>query len=220
MRQARTWGMAVALVVLSAGGAAADPFAKWEKAVAAVEQRLQDRPPPADPVVFAGSSSIVRWDLAKSFPGKKYVNVGFGGSQVRDCTHFAPRLVGPLKPSAVVFYAGDNDIAAGRTPEQVRDDFKAFAAAVHQGAPKARVLFVSVKPSVKRWNLYGEQAKANALVKACCASDPRLGYVDVVPAMLGPDGKPLPALFAEDGLHLSPKGYEVWTAAVGKTLAQ
>jgi lysophospholipase L1-like esterase len=36
--------------------------------------------------------------------------------------------------------------------------------------------------------------------------------------MLGADGKPLPELFVKDGLHLTPKGYEVWTAAVQKAL--
>lgn len=192
----------------------ADPdaarFAKWEKDVAAIEKRLRADPPPAGAVVFAGSSSIAKWKLNDSFLNRGYANVGFGGSHVRDCTHFADRLIAPLKPSAVVFYAGDNDIADGRTPEQVRDDFRAFAAAV----PKTRILFVSVKPSVKRWSQFETQSAANRLVKEYCGTDPRLGYIDIVPAMLGPDGKPNPALFVEDGLHLSPKGYAIWRDAV------
>src|SRR6476659_6230466 len=94
-------------------------FTKWEKDVAAIEKRLQDAPPKPGGVVFAGSSSIRLWDLKKSFPEKEYVNVGFGGSEVRDSTHFAPRLITSYKPKAVVFYAGDNDIASGRKPEQV-----------------------------------------------------------------------------------------------------
>jgi lysophospholipase L1-like esterase len=211
-----------ALTCLASAQADLEParVAKWEKAVAAIEKRLKDAPPPADPVVFAGSSSIVRWDLKKSFPGRGYLNVGFGGSAVRDSAHFAHRLIGQLKPKTVVFYAGDNDIGADRTPEQVRDDFKAFVAAVRADAPKARVLFISVKPSLKRWKQFDAQTKANALVKRVVASDPTLGYIDVVPAMLGADGTPNPDLFVEDKLHLSPKGYEIWTAAVNKALAE
>ena len=64
------------------------------------------------------------------------------------------------------------------------------------------------------------QKKANGLVKAVCDADPKLAYVDIVPAMLGPDGMPLPELFVKDGLHLSPAGYARWTTAVGTALGR
>jgi lysophospholipase L1-like esterase len=196
-----------------------DPFAKWEQEVAAIEKRLKETPPPKGGVVFAGSSSIRLWDLKTSFPELNAVNVGFGGSQIPDSTHFAPRLILPHEPKAVVFYAGDNDLAAKRTPAQVRDDFAGFAKAVHEKLPKTKIHFIPVKPSLKRWELFDKQKWANALVKEFCAKDSRLGYIDIVPAMLGPDGKPIEDLFVKDGLHLSPQGYELWTKAVTKALA-
>jgi lysophospholipase L1-like esterase len=193
-------------------------FARWEKEVQAIERRLAADPPKKGGVVFAGSSSIRLWDVPKSFPDLPAANVGFGGSEVRDCTHFAPRLVFPHEPAAVVFYAGDNDLANRRTPEQVRDDFRAFAKAVHQRLPKCRVLFVSVKPSPKRWALFVEQQRANRMVADLCAADDRLRYVDVVTPMLGNDGQPTPDLFVKDELHLSAKGYEVWVKVMGEHL--
>ncbi|NIO41936.1 MAG: hypothetical protein GTO41_18250, partial [Burkholderiales bacterium] len=33
-------------------------------------------------IIFTGSSSIKRWNLEKSFPGKEYINRGFGGSTI------------------------------------------------------------------------------------------------------------------------------------------
>lgn len=196
----------------------ANPFAKWEKEVAAIEKRLAESPPSPGGVVFAGSSTIRLWDLNKSFPGAGYVNVGFGGSVIADCTHFAPRLVTRFKPKTVVFYAGDNDIGGNRTPQQVLADFQAFCAAVHKDVPTCRVLFLAVKPSIARWKKFDDQKVANGLVKAWCAADDRLGYVDTVPLMLGPDGMPAAELFVKDGLHLSPAGYERWTAAVKAAL--
>lgn len=196
-----------------------DPFAKWEKEVAAIEKRLKDAPPAKGGVAFAGSSSIRLWDLKKSFPDLSTVNVGFGGSQIPDSTHFAPRILLPLEPKTIVFYAGDNDLAANRTPKQVRDDFAAFAKAIHEKLPKTKILFIAVKPSLKRWDIYDKQKEANALVKKFCEKDSRLGFVDIVSVMLGPDGKPIEDLFVKDGLHLSPKGYELWTKAVTKALA-
>lgn len=192
--------------------------ARWEKEVAAIEKRLAAAPPKAGGVVFAGSSSTRLWKLDESFPGKGYVNVGFGGSELRDSTVAAPRLITPHRPRAVVLYAGDNDINAGRTPEQLAADFRAFVAAVRKDVPDCKVYFVAVKPSIARWNKIDVQAKANALVKAACDADPKLGYVDVAPLMLGPDGRPLPELFVKDGLHLSPAGYARWTAAVAAAL--
>lgn len=202
------------LLPLALAQTPADPFAKWEKEISAIEKRLAENPPKPGGVFFAGSSSIRLWDLKKSFPGQDYVNVGFGGSQVRDTTHFAGRILLPHKPRAVVFYAGDNDIAAGRTADQVAADFRTFAAAVHKDLPECRVLWVAVKPSVRRWKKFDEQKSANARVREFVGKEPRTAYVDVVPDMLGADGAPRPELFAADGLHLSPAGYEIWAAKV------
>ncbi len=207
-------------LLLSAAVLAADPesFERWEKEIAGIEKRLAAAPPAKGGVVFAGSSSIRLWNLEKSFPGKGYVNVGFGGSEIRDTTHFAARILLPLEPKAIVFYAGDNDIAKKRTPAQVRDDFNAFAKAVHAKLPKTRILYLPVKPSLARWKLYDVQKEANALVKSACEADPRLTYVDLVPATLGADGKPKPEFFVKDGLHLSEAGYKAWSDIVRKAL--
>jgi lysophospholipase L1-like esterase len=196
----------------------AERFARWETEVAAIEARLAEKPPQPGGVVFAGSSTIRLWDLNTSFPNAGYVNVGFGGSQIPDSTHFAARLIAPHKPKVVVFYAGDNDIALGRTAEQVLADFKTFCAAVHTTVPKCRVVFLAIKPSLARWKRFDEQKKANALVREFCATDERLAFVDTVPLMLGPDGMPVASLYVKDGLHLSPAGYEKWTAAVRAAL--
>jgi lysophospholipase L1-like esterase len=197
-----------------------DPFARWEKNIATIEKRLAANPPKTGAVFFAGSSSIVQWDLKKWFPDADYVNVGFGGSIIVDSTHFAPRILIPYKPGTIVFYAGDNDIARKHTAEQVRADFEKFVATVRKENPTCRVLFIPVKPSIARWKQYEVQKKANALVREFCTKGERLGYIDIVTPMLGSDGTPKPELFVKDGLHLSPKGYELWTAEVRKVLKQ
>jgi lysophospholipase L1-like esterase len=195
-----------------------DPFARWEKNILAIEKRLKDNPPKPGGVFFAGSSSIVQWDLKKWFPSQGYVNVGFGGSVIADSTHFAGRILTPFKPGTIVFYAGDNDIARGYKPERVEADFRAFVATVRKDNPSCRILFIPVKPSVARWKLYDVQTKGNSRVKAYCEKESGLAYIDIVTPMLRADGTPDPELFVKDGLHLSPKGYEIWTAAVKEAL--
>lgn len=186
---------------------------KWAKEMAAFEE--QDRNGTAvGGVVFVGSSSIRLWDLAKYFPGVPALNRGFGGSVIPDSVAHADLLVIRHKPRIVIFYAGDNDIAAGRTPQHVLDDYKAFVGKVHAALPATRIAFIAVKPSIQRWALVDKVRAANALVREYAAADDRLGFVDVDAPMLGWDEKPRKDLFVADGLHMTPKGYELWTALV------
>ena len=186
---------------------------KWAKETAAFEE--QDRKDPAiGGVVFVGSSSIRLWDLKKSFPEVPALNRGFGGSVIPDSMAHVDLLVIRHKPRIVVFYAGDNDIAAGRTPQQVFDDYKAFVAKVHAALPATRIAFIAIKPSIQRWALVDKVRAANTLVREYAAADDRLGFVDVDGPMLGWDEKPRKDLFVADGLHMTPKGYELWTTLV------
>lgn len=189
-------------------------FSRWEKSIAAFEKQDQDKLPPKNAILFAGSSSIRLWKLDKSFPGMDVINRGFGGSHIADSVHFAPRIITKLAPRLVVLYAGDNDLGARKTPEQVRDDFQAFVKVIHKDLPKTRIAFISIKPSLARWKIFDKVQKANDLIAAVCKGDDYLVYVDVVKPMLGEDGKPRPELYVKDGLHMTEKGYEIWTAAL------
>jgi lysophospholipase L1-like esterase len=154
------------------------------------------------------------WNLAKSFPGLDVINRGFGGSHLADAVHFAPRIILNHQPRLVVVYAGDNDIAAGKTPETVAADFQALVKVVHQELPRTKIAYISIKPSILRWNLRDKMSQANALIEAQCKKNELLLYLDVVKPMLSDDGKPRPELFARDGLHLNDKGYELWASIV------
>src|SRR5687768_18355833 len=101
--------------------ASAQP-APFEKEIAAFEAADAKKPPPQGAVLFVGSSSIRLWKLADSFPGMHSINRGFGGSQLADSVYYAERIVIKHKPRTVVVYAGDNDLAGGKTPEQVAGD--------------------------------------------------------------------------------------------------
>lgn len=214
------FGRAVAGCAVAAACVAAEPNhgleaqAGWDKEMAAFE--TQDRSRPFEPggVVFVGSSSIRLWDLEKAFPGVRALNRGFGGSQIADSVDRADLLVVRHKPRTVVFYAGDNDLAAGKTPRVVADDFRRFVGKVHAALPQTRIAFIGVKPSLQRWGIVGKVREANALVRAYCETDDRLAFVDVDGPMLGWDERPRKELFVADGLHLSSKGYEIWTALV------
>ena len=172
-------------------------------------------PPPRGGIEFIGSSSIRMWEgLAADFPGQPVFNRGFGGSEVRDSTWYADRIVIPYAPCKVFFYAGDNDLNSGRSPAQVRDDVVAFVHRVHRDLPKTTVEIISIKPSPSRANLLPAVVEANGLIKAALTKLPNTGYTDVYTPMLGADGQPRAALFREDMLHMKPEGYAIWRTAL------
>jgi lysophospholipase L1-like esterase len=173
---------------------------------------------PRDATLFAGSSSIRLWPTAESFPHLPVINRGFGGAEIPDVLFFMDELVLAHRPAAIVFYAGDNDIAAGRLAGTVLADFQRFEQRVRQELPQAAIVFVSIKPSLARWNLWPEMRRANALVKAHCAAGQRLFYADVATPMLAGGGQPGAGLFVEDGLHLSAAGYALWNEVLGPLL--
>src|SRR5688500_13979359 len=163
----------------------------FEKEIRAFDASDAKRPPTSGGVLFVGSSSIRLWTtLAKDFPELPVINRGFGGSQIADSIRYAPRIVLPYRPKTIVLYAGDNDIAEGKSPEQVLTDFKAFVETVRAELPTTRILFISIKPSTARWHLIDKIRDANRLVREFTAKGERLGFIDIFTPMLGDDGKP------------------------------
>jgi lysophospholipase L1-like esterase len=189
---------------------------RWESAVAAFEAGDRESPPPANAIVFIGSSSIRFWNsVHEDMAPLTVIHRGFGGSWMSDAVHYADRLVNRYEPRAVVLYEGDNDISEDLAPEALLEDFRAFVARVHADLPRARVYFISIKPSLLRWDPWGAMQAANALIRAETEIDPRLRYLDVATPMLGADGSaPAESLFVADRLHMTPAGYEIWTAAI------
>lgn len=192
--------------------------APWESAIQKFEAADAEVMPPRRANVFVGSSSVRLWSLEASFPDRPCINRGFGGARFPDVLQYVDRIVTPYDPAVVVLYCGDNDLAFERTPEQIRDDYRTFVSAVHAKAPAARIVWVSIKPSPKRWALRDLAQEANNLVKASQKDRDDEIYVDTWTPMLGTDGTPRPELYAKDNLHLSEAGYALWADLVRPTL--
>jgi lysophospholipase L1-like esterase len=132
--------------------------------------------------------------------------------------HYAARIVLKYAPRTIVFYAGDNDIADGKSPEQVAEDFEEFVGIVRSKLPEATIIYLPVKPSIARWQLWPKMQEANAIVEQFIGNQPHLQYVDTATPMLGSDGKPRPEIFLEDGLHMNETGYRIWSEILNKEL--
>jgi lysophospholipase L1-like esterase len=202
---------------------ATDPVSspQWASDMARFAAEDAAHPPPAHPIVFTGSSSVRMWQtLAKDFPGKPVLNRGFGGSQLRDAIWYADDVAIRYQPRQIVIYAGDNDIDAGRSPQQVLSDFRAFVARIREDLPAVPIAWLAIKPSLARIDQLPAQREANALVQAETATMRDVVFIDVAAPMLDADGKPRADLFIEDGLHMNRKGYALWRGIIAPRLRQ
>ena len=186
---------------------------RFEAEIRAFEAADRALPPPLGGVVFVGSSSIKNWSgVAADFPGIPVLNRGFGGSTLADVVYYADRTVLRYRPHLVVLYAGDNDLAEGRTPERVLDDYRAFVARLRSALPLARVVYVSIKPSPSRRAYIRRMRETNQRIRAEVARDSLQSFVDVFSPMLDANGQPRAELFLADSLHMTRAGYLLWRA--------
>jgi lysophospholipase L1-like esterase len=186
-----------------------EAFARWDSKNAV----------PANAILFVGSSSIRGWSTADAFPGLPVVNRGFGGSELSDVIHYYEQVIRPYAPTRVFLYAGDNDIAAGKSADQVFDDYRELAGRVQSDFPESELVFLAIKPSKARWDKWPVMAEANRMIREYADGHANLGYVDVATPLLDENGEPRD-VYIFDGLHLDERGYDLWQQVLAPYLDQ
>ena len=190
-------------------------FARWEKEISAFEAQDKTNPPPKNGLLFTGSSSIRLWKaLPETFPDAKIINRGFGGSTIKDATHFADRIIFPYEPKAVFLRAGGNDIHAGEPVERVFQDYKDFVSKVRSKLPDVPIVFIGQSPAPSRWDDRDKVKQLNELVQKYTNETPGLKYIETYDLTITPDGQPREDLFIKDRLHPNDDGYKLMAERV------
>ena len=189
---------------------------RWQASLTAFATADKEKPPGTDGVLFVGSSTIRFWThLAQDFRQSPVViNRGFGGSTMADCSLFTRELVVRYRPRHVLVYAGDNDLAEGRTPRQVLESFAQFVNTVRTELPDARISYISIKPSPSREALLPKIRTTNDIIAAYVRTMSNGEYIDIFTPMLGPDGRPRADLFLGDRLHMNETRYRLWQSVI------
>lgn len=208
-------------VSLAAASPTSLAASRWQSSMAAFAAADREKPPAADGALFVGSSTIRMWtSLAQDFRQLPVViNRGFGGSTMADCEQLARELVTRYRPRQVLVYAGDNDLAEGRSPQQVLASFVNFVRVVRSELPLARIAYISIKPSPSRAHLLPRVQEANQLLAAYVGTLENAAYIDIFSPMLAADGRTRPELFKTDMLHMNDSGYALWQSVINTYLA-
>ncbi|MGV3771076.1 MAG: GDSL-type esterase/lipase family protein [Sphingobium phenoxybenzoativorans] len=207
--------MMLAIPAAAIGGVpAADGFARFAPEIEAFSRQQAAGRAADDDALFVGSSSIRLWNVARSFPDIDAVNRGFGGATTPDVLHYYPQVIAGCQPESVIVYVGENDIAAGRSPDLVAADVLTLLGKIRTDFPHARIAYLSMKHSPLREDLWARMAAVNAMVKARAMTGKSFDFLDVSKSLLTNDGLPDKQFYTVDGLHMNALGYARWTAIV------
>jgi len=200
-------------------GPVADPDpSRFASSIDAFVEYDQKNYVPKNEILFVGSSSTRGWKSAEYFPGLKIINRGFGGSHMSDLIHYASELVLRHEPRIVVLYEGDNDVSGGKSAERVFADLEEFANMLWDTVPESEILFIAIKPSLARWDLWPIMNDANQMVAKWSETESRIHFIDIATPMLNAAGRPEASLFVKDGLHMTKKGYDIWSETLDPIL--
>ena len=173
--------------------------------------------PPKDGILFIGSSSIRKWtDLGQRFAGKPIIRRGVGGCELWQIVdYYTPYILFSYHPKKIFIYAGENDIAAGKSGQTVFLSFQKLWEMINKQLPDATIYFMSIKQSPSRAKYYSEVAKANELIKNYLANKPNSGFIDVNTVLFKEKtAAPDSSLFENDLLHLKSIGYDRWQSVL------
>jgi len=173
--------------------------------------------PGTNKILFIGSSSFTRWtDVQTYFPSYPIINRGFGGSTIIDQIRYIKDVVYPYKPKQIVIYCGENDLASSDTlgAKTVYNRFRQLFTLIREKFPNVPVVYISMKPSPSRHLLMPKMIEGNKLIREFLKTKTQTGFVDVYQLMIDDEGKPIPALYVEDNLHMNKKGYDIWKKAI------
>jgi lysophospholipase L1-like esterase len=192
---------------------------RWKARVEQMVQRDQQNPPKQAAVMFVGSATIAGWDVKHYFPQYEAINRGIGASMIDEATYYADQLILPYKPSTIVFYSGDNDTAYGVPTDIIADHFRQFVAKIQSALPKTQIVVLSIRPSLRRLEVWDAVVAANTQLREICEKNPEtLQFVDLSPMLLTTDGKPRRELLGEDQHHLNKDGFDLVSPVVAKAI--
>lgn len=188
---------------------------EFESDVRELEFRLAHRTFEKRPTAFFGSTTIRSWiDFNEQFDDLNAVNLGFNGATIEACVYYFERIVLPYNPSALVIYAGDNDIGNKQHSNRVIEWYVSLLEKVDRYLPGIPVTILGIKLSPTRKSMRSTVEATNKQLQQLSNARPNTLFVDSNALLLDSHSEVNEDLFQADLLHLNSKGYERWTQAL------
>ena len=138
--------------------------------------------PPAEAIVFTGSSIIRKWNnLATHMDGMPVINRAFGGSRTAEVLAAADEFVIRYRPSIVVYYCGSNDVNGDILPEMIAANVRAFSERLAGELPLTHMVVLSVIRAPQKANKLDKVDAVNGLLRRHFSSIKGRSFIDINP---------------------------------------
>jgi beta-glucosidase len=180
-------------------------------------------------VLFLGDSITQRWETSGSEVWQKYygdknaANFGIGGDRTQ---HILWRIehgeLDGISPKVLVLMIGTNNSNTDEAPEIVAG-VKKIVELIQQKLPNTKLLLLAIFPRNAKRDM-----PANVPMQRVTAANKELAkmdngksirYLDLTNKFLQGHDK-LPEEITLDGVHLTPKGYEIWAESMNPLLQE
>ena len=163
-------------------------------------------------IIFIGDSLISGLDVSVVHP--LAVNFGIGGDTTEKILHRIKSYNSLKKVETVFLNIGINDLLQGKAVDEVYSNIKIIIKSLNR-----KVFLGSIHPLDERVKISKEInnkeiKKLNEKLASFCKTEENCFFVDSFSYLIDHTGNLDSRYHINDGLHLSPAGYEVWMVQI------
>jgi len=166
-------------------------------------------------IFFLGDSLTESFDWQQRFDQHEVLNLGLAGETVQGLSARIRRIIGNANAPDVLFImTGINNVVMD--DYEILGQYKGIVKSLKTAYPSTTIVIQSILP-VTMW---GDNRKIQEINRAlmAIAAELKILFLDVYSRFIDEMGRPQQQYLQEDGVHLSEKGYEVWSAKVAEFL--
>jgi len=166
-------------------------------------------------IFFLGDSLTEYFDWQARFPEHEVLNLGLSGETVQGLSARIRRIMGSASAPDIIFImTGINNIAM--EDYDILPDYERILKSLKLAYPSAIIIVQSVLPAT----MWVDNRKIESINQQLNELSKKIGlsFLDVYRGFVDEAGAPKPECLEEDGVHLSRKGYEVWSSIVAEFL--
>ena len=167
-------------------------------------------------LLFVGDSLIEYFDWQERFPKTSVYNMGVAGETVEGLYERLQVLYTQLDtPDAIFIMSGINNLAMGH--KKFITTYRKIVRGLKKQYKSPKIFVQSLLPVLFPWISNDEIRDINLQLKKIADAE-KVGYLDIYSLFLDPEGRTIADYLLEDGVHVSEKGYRVWSDEIEKHL--